>query len=189
MNDKYKKADHVILILKPRDLKMKLFWFLGHFDLVFSSNAPVVAENAYEIPKPISIEMTDQLQSVDSEKNLNANKNAYQRSWFWEISQKSKESIEMTGGPDVLYPKSMLKELARQGIDISHIEYSRPPGGHQSITERGLSTAYQKWEETIVHPETEKDVIVIPFTFEANFPEKDIIRGYLMDMNLGQFSN
>ena len=55
--------------------------------------------------------------------------------------------------------------------------------------ERGLSTAYQKWEETIVHPETEKDVIVIPFTFEANFPEKDIIRGYLMDMNLGKFSN
>ena len=141
---------------------MKLFWLLSHFYLAFSSNTPAFPP---------------------------ANKNAYQRSWFWEVSQKSDAASEINEGPDVLYPKSMLKELARQGVDISHIEYSRPPGGHQSSTERGVSTMYRKWEETIVHPETGKDVIVIPFTFEESFPAKDIIRGYLMDMNLGQFSN
>ena len=189
MNDKYKKADHVILILKPRDLKMKLFWFLSHFYLVFSSNASAVPENAYEIPKPISIEITDQLQSADSEKDLNANKNAYQRSWFWEISQKSNEKSEINEGPDVLYPKSMLKELAQEGVDISYLEYSRPPGGHQSGIERGITGAVIKWEETIIHPDTGKSVIVVPFTFQEKFPEKDIIREYLMDMNSVWFSN
>ena len=168
---------------------MILFWLLSHFDLAFSNYAPALPPDVYEIPKPMSMETTNQLQSVDSVKDLNANKNAYQRSWFWEISQKSDAASEINEGPDVLYPKSMLKELARQGVDISHIEYSRPPGGHQSSTERGVSTMYRKWEETIVHPDTGKDVIVIPFTFEENFPDKDIIRGFLMDMNSGSFSN
>ena len=168
---------------------MKLFWFLSHFDLAFSSDTPAFPLDVYQIPKPIGIETNDLLKSADFEKNLDANKNAYQRSWFWEVSQKSDAASEINEGPDVLYPKSMLKELARQGVDISHIDYSRPPGGYQSSLERGITTGYQKWEETIVHPETGKDVIVIPFTFEESFPEKDIIRGYLMDMNLGQFLN
>ena len=159
---------------------MKLFWLLSHFDLTFPLDV-------YQIPKPIGIETNDQLRLADFLKDLDANKNAYQRSRFWEISQKSDKTSEINEGSDVLYPKSMLKELARQGVDISHIEYSRPPGGHQSITERGINIGYQKWEETIVHPDTGKDVIVIPFTFEESFPEKDIIRGYLMDMNLGKF--
>ena len=151
---------------------MKLFWFLSHFDLFFSDDTPVFPPD-------------NQLRSANSLKDFDANKNAYQRSWFWEISQKSNQMSEINEGSDVLYPKLMLKKLARQGIDISPLEYSKPSGGHQSSTERGISTGYQKWEETIVHPDTGKDVIVIPFTFEETFPEKDIIRGYLMDMNLG----
>ena len=169
---------------------MKLFWFLSHFDLAFSGDTPAYTPDVNQIHEPISIKIDNyQLSSVDSVKDLDANKNAYQRSWFWVISQKSDEASEINEGQDVLYPKSMLKELARQGVDISYIEYSRPPGGHQSSTERGITTGYQKWEETIVHPETGTDVIVIPFTFEETFPEKDVIRGYLMDMNLGQFLN
>ena len=39
----------------------------------------------------------------------------------------------------------------------------------------------------MVHPDTEKDVIVVPFTFQDDFPEKDLIRGYIMDMNSGRF--
>ena len=168
---------------------MKLFWFLSHFDLAFSSDTPAFPPDVYQIPKPIGIETNDQLRLADFLKDLDANKNAYQRSSFWKISQKSDGASEINEGSDVLYPKSMLKELARQGVDISHIEYSRPPGGCQSSTKRGINIGYQKWEEKIVHPETGKDVIVIPFTFEESFPEKDIIRGYLMDMNLGQFLN
>ena len=83
----------------------------------------------------------------------------------------------------------MLKEMAQHGVDISHLEYSRPPGGHQRNIERGINTGIQKWKETMIHPDTGKDVIVIPFTFDEFFPEKDIIRGYLMDMNSGRFSN
>lgn len=82
----------------------------------------------------------------------------------------------------------MLKELAQQGVDISHLEFSKPPGGHQNNLARGINNGVRKWEETIVHPDTGKDVIVIPFTFEENFPDKDIIRGFLMDMNSGWFS-
>ena len=155
---------------------MKFFWFLSHFDQVFSYSTPAFPPD-------------NQLRSADSLKDFAANKNAYQRSRFWEISQKSVQTSEINEGSDVLYPKLMLKELARQGVDISHFEYSKPPGGHQGSTERGISSGYQKWEETIVHPDTGKDVIVIPFTFEESYPEKDIIRGYLMDMNLGWFSN
>ena len=83
----------------------------------------------------------------------------------------------------------LLKELAQQGVDISHLEFSKPPGGHQNNLARGINNGVRKWEETIVHPDTGMDVIVIPFTFEENFPDKDIIRGFLMDMNSGWFSN
>ena len=110
-------------------------------------------------------------------------------SWFWEISQKSDRSSDTNKGPNHIFPKSMLKEMAQHGVDISHLEYSRPPGGHQRNIERGINTGIQKWKETMIHPDTGKDVIVIPFTFDEFFPEKDIIRGYLMDMNSGQFSN
>ena len=105
------------------------------------------------------------------------------------ISKKLDKISETNEGPDVLYPKSMLKELAQQGVDISHLEFSKPPGGHQNNLARGINNGVRKWEETIVHPDTGKDVIVIPFTFEENFPDKDIIRGFLMDMNSGPFSN
>ena len=168
---------------------MILFWLLSHFDLAFSNYAPALPPDVYEIPKPMSMETTNQLQSVDSVKDLNANKNAYKRSWFWEISQKSNEKSEINEGSDVLYPKSMLKELAQQGVDISYLEYSRPPGGHQSGIERGINGGVRKWKETITHPDTGKSVIVIPFTFEEKFPEKETIRAYLMDMNSGRFSN
>ena len=104
------------------------------------------------------------------------------------ISKKLDKISERNEGPDVLYPKSMLKELAEKGVDISHLEYSKPPGGHQRDIARGINAGVRKWEDTIVHPDTGKDVIVIPFTFERNFPDKDIIRGYLMDMNSGLFS-
>ena len=96
---------------------MKLFWYLSQFDLAFSNNAPALPPDVYE-----SMETTNQLRSVGSLKDLDANKNAYQRSWFWEISQKSNKKSEINEGPDVLYPKSMLKELARQGVDISYLE-------------------------------------------------------------------
>ena len=104
------------------------------------------------------------------------------------ISKKLDKISETNEGPDVLYPKSMLKQLAEKGIDISHLEYSKPPGGHQNNIARGINAGVRKWEETIVHPGTGKDVIVIPFTFEENFPDKDIIREFLMDMNSGRVS-
>ena len=110
-------------------------------------------------------------------------------SWFWEISQKSDRSSDINKGPNHIFPKSMLKEMAQHGVDISHLEYSRPPGGHQRNIERGINTGIQKWKETMIHPDTGKDVIVIPFTFQEYFPAKDIIRGYLKDMNSGRFSN
>ena len=105
------------------------------------------------------------------------------------ISKKLDKISETNEGPDVLYPKSMLKELAQQGEDISHLEYSRPAGGHLSGIERGIHNSVLKWNETIIHPDTGEKVIVIPFTFQEDFPEKDIVRGYLMDMNSGWFSN
>ena len=157
---------------------MKLVLFLSNLGLAFSNE------------KPIKIESYDQGTQADSVKVLGTKNNAYQRSWFWEISQKSNKISEMNKGPHVFYPKSMLKELARQGLDISHFQYSRPPGGHQSNIERGTRKyGIRKWEKTIVDPETGKNVILVPFTFEKDFPAKDIIRGYLMDMNLGRFSN
>ena len=157
---------------------MKLVLFLSHLGIAFSNE------------KPIKIESNDQRTPADSMKVLGTNSNAYQRSWFWKISQKSNKISEMNKDPHVFYPKSMLKELAQQGFDISHFPYSRPPGGHQSNIERGTrKNGIRKWEKTIVHPETGKNVILVPFTFEKDFPAKDIIRGYLMDMNFGRFSN
>ena len=168
---------------------MELFWFLSNFGLVLTNDSPTYSPDMIQGFQPIIIENQNQLSSVNSAKELDINKNAYQRSWFWEISQKSDRSSDINKGPNHIFPKSMLKELARQGVDISHLEYSRPPGGYQKNTERGINTGIKKWEETMIHPDTGKDVIVIPFTFQENFPEKDIIRGYLMDMNSGRFSN
>ena len=157
---------------------MKLFWFLSNFCLV-RMNDLMHSPDVTEVSQPI----------IENVEELDMSKNAYQRSWFWEISQKSDRSSDINKGPNHIFPKSMLKEMAQHGVDISHLEYSRPPGGHQKNTERGINTGIQKWKETMIHPDTGKDVIVIPFTFDEFFPEKDIIRGYLMDMNSGQFSN
>ena len=173
IDDKYKKADHDILNLKSRDFKMKLFWCLCYFDLVLSN------DNSQYFP---DVKLTD------STKEPSKNKNAYQRSAFWEISKKSERKSEIDESHHI-YPKSMLKELAQQGEDISHLEYSRPAGGHLSGIERGIHNSVLKWNETIIHPDTGEKVIVIPFTFQEDFPEKDIVRGYLMDMNSGWFSN
>ena len=162
---------------------MILFWFLSNFGLVLMNDSPAYSPDMIQGFQPIIIENQNQLSSVNSVEN------AYQRSWFWEISQKSDRSSDSNKGPNHIFPKSMLKELARQGVDISHLEYARPPGGHQRNTERGINTGVQKWDETMVHPDTEKDVIAVPFAFQEDFPEKDIIRGYIMDMNSGRFSN
>ena len=168
---------------------MILFWFLSNFGLVLMNDSPAYSPNMIQGFQPIIIENQNQLSLVNSVEELDINKNAYQRSWFWEISHKSDRSSDTNKGPNHIFPKSMLKELARQGVDISYLEYSRPPGGYQKNTEGGINTGIRKWEKTMIHPDTGKDVIVIPFTFEEDFPEKDIIRGYLMDMNLGRFSN
>ena len=166
---------------------MKLFWFFSNFDLVLMNDSPAYPPDMLQVPQPTVKENQNQLRSVNTVEELDANKNAYQRSWFSEISQKSHRSADKNQDPNHIFPKSMLKELARQGVDISHLEYARPPGGHQQNTERGINTGIQKWEETMVHPDTEKDVIVVPFTFQDDFPEKDLIRGYIMDMNSGRF--
>ena len=168
---------------------MILFWFLSNCGLVLTNDSPAYSPDMLEVSQPVIIENKNELRSVNSVEELDMNKNAYQRSWFWEISQKSDRSSDMNKGPNHIFPKSMLKELAQHGVDISRLEYSRPPGGYQRNTERGINTGIQKWEETMIHPDTGKDVIVIPFTFQEDFPEKDIIRGYLMDMNSGRFSN
>ena len=181
-------ADIVKSNVKPRDFQMKLFWFLSNLGLVLSDDAPAYSPDVLQAPQPIIIENYNQSISVDSMKGLKSNKNAYQRSWFWEISKNLDRSSDTSKGPNHIFPKSMLKELARQGVDISHLNYSKPPGGHQGSNERGINTGIQKWDEIMVHPETGKDVIVIPFTFQEDFPEKDIIRSYLTDMNSGRFS-
>ena len=165
---------------------MKLFWFLSNFDLVFSKDTLAHSSNVLQVPQP-NKENNNQLISVDSVQVSGTSKNAYQRSWFWKLSQKL-DRPDLKKGPNHIFPKSMLKELARQGVDISHLEYSRPPGGHQRSNERGINTGIRKWEETMVHPDTGKDVIVIPFTFQEDFPKKWIIRGFLKTMNSGRVS-
>ena len=71
---------------------MILFWFLSNCGLVLTNDSPAYSPDMLEVSQPVIIENKNELRSVNSLEELDMNKNAYQRSWFWEISQKSDRS-------------------------------------------------------------------------------------------------
>ena len=74
--------------------------------------------------QPIIIENQNQLSLVNSVEELDINKNAYQRSWFWEISQKSDRPSDINKGPNHIFPKSQATSNEKEHIEaylLKHI--------------------------------------------------------------------
>ena len=75
-----KRLTFVILNLKTRDFKMKLFWFHSNFGLVVMNDL-LQSPDVTQVSQPI-IENNNLMRSFNSVEELNSSKNAYQRSWL-----------------------------------------------------------------------------------------------------------
>ena len=86
---------------------MKLSWFLSDFGLALSDDEPAYSPNELQATQPINIEN---------------NKNAYQRSQFWEISQNLDRSSDTSKGPNHIFPKSCVDivECAQNSTICQH---------------------------------------------------------------------